>query len=147
MKYLCVTTRKDHHKYTGSGKIWKKHLAENGRSWTTELIFSTDNIEEFSKVCIEKSVELDVVRSPDWANCRIERGGGEYPVDSDGKRILTSVPLKFDSEDALLEFCKNSKWFECSICGARMTEGAFLGRNHSKCKAKEFFKMIPIKYQ
>jgi len=145
LKYLCVTTRSDYHRYTGSGKQWKKHLEEHGRTWSTDLLYESDNIEDFSKTCIEKSIEFDIVSSKDWANCRLERGGGEYPVDSSGNKILRSKPMSFASDEELLEYSRKSKWFQCSICGAKMTEDAFLGRNHNKCKSKDTFNMIPFK--
>ncbi len=147
LKYLCVTTRKEYHKYSGSGIEWKKHLKENGRSWSTELVFESDDKEEFSKVCLEQSMLNDIVNSPNWANSMIEHGGGEYPVDSNGNRITAPPVSKFSSEEEMLEFCRTSKWFECSVCGARMTEGAFTGLGHKKCKQNSSFKMIPYEYQ
>lgn len=143
LKYLCVTTKKDHHEYKGSGKSWRRHLQENGSAIKTELIYESNNWEEFSNVCIKKSVEFDVVNSTEWANEVIERGGGEYPVDNNGKRIVTIKKSSFSSEEEMLEFCKNSKWFECSICKSIMTENAFYGTIHRKCKANADFQMIP----
>jgi hypothetical protein len=141
LKYLCVTVRDDYQEYSGSGREWKKHLKENGNYITTKLLFESDNKEEFSKVCVQKSIEYDVVNSTEWANKVLERGGGEYLVDENGKRIT----LTFDSglsEEELLEFCRTSNWFECSICGARMTENAFV--YHRKCKKSPEFKMMPF---
>lgn len=141
LKYLCVTVRDGYQKYSGSGKEWKKHLKENGHQITTELLFESDNKEEFSEVCIQKSIEYDVVNSNDWANKVLERGGGEYLVDENGKRITLTFKSQM-SEDELLEFCRTSKWFECSICEARMTENAFV--YHRKCKKSPLFRMIPF---
>lgn len=147
LKYLCVTTRKEYHKYSGSGKEWKKHLNEHGRAWSTQLVFESDNKDEFSKKCFEQSILNDIVNSTDWANSIIEHGGGEYPVDEDGNRILAPSISKFSSEEEMLEFCRTSKWFECAVCGARMTEGAYTGTGHKKCKQDPAFKMIPVEYQ
>lgn len=146
LKYLCVTTRKEYHKYSGSGVEWKKHLKENGRAWNTELIFESDNINDFSRVCLEKSIFYDIVNSKDWANITLENGGGEYPVNENGDRILRSSKIGFASLEEMEEFCKTANWFECSVCGARMTENAFAGfKAHKKCKDNPEFKMIPMR--
>lgn len=138
LNYLCVTVRDDYQEYSGSGKEWKKHLKENGNHITTKLLFESDNKEEFSEVCIQKSIEYDVVNSSEWANKVLERGGGEYLVDDNGKRITATFNSEM-SEEELIEFCRTSNWFECSICGARMTENAFV--YHRKCKKSPEFKM------
>jgi len=43
----------------GSGIEWKKHLKENGRLWSTDLVFESNDKEEFSKVCLEQSILND----------------------------------------------------------------------------------------
>jgi hypothetical protein len=146
LKYLCVTTKTEYHKYSGSGINWRKHLKEHGRFWDTELLFETDNKEEFSKVCLEKSIGYNIINSPKWANSVYETGGGEYPVDESGKRILTTNPPGgFKSREEMLEFCRNSKWFECSVCGARTTENSYTDYGpHRKCKKSPEFSMIPF---
>jgi len=144
LKYLCVTTRENFHRYSGSGVEWKKHLIQHGRKWTTELLFESNDIEEFSKVCINRSIEYDIVNSARWANSIVENGGGEYPVDDNGNKILRQSKKIFSSREEMEEFCRTAKWFECSVCGARMTENAFIGfRKHRKCKERPGFKMIP----
>ena len=141
LNYLCVTVRDDYQEYSGSGKEWKKHLKENGYHITTKLLFESDNKEEFSEVCIQKSIEYDVVNSSEWANKVLERGGGEYLVDDNGKRITATFDSEM-TEEELIEFCRTSNWFECSVCGARMTENAFV--HHKKCKKSSAFRMIPF---
>jgi len=147
LKYMCVTTKQDYHKYSGSGIEWKKHLKENGRAWSTNLIFESNDKDEFSKVCFEKSILNDIVNSNEWANSMIEHGGGEYPVDENGNRIPAPSISKFNSQEEMLAFCRTSNWFECAVCGAKMTEGAYSGTGHKKCKQDPTFSMIPIKYQ
>ncbi len=139
LKYLCVTTRNNYHEYSGSGKAWKDHLIKNGRKWNTELIFESDDIIEFSRMCLEKSLEYNIVGSTDWANIILEHGGGEYPVDETGHRIQR-VRQELTKEE-LDEIARTSNWYECSVCNARMTELAFI--NH-RCKN---FSMIPFDYQ
>lgn len=143
LRYLCVTVRENYQGYLGSGKEWKQHLKENGPHIITELIFESDNKAEFSEVCIQKSIEYDIVNSQSWANQTLERGGGEYLTDENGKRITMTFNTNM-SEEELLEFCRNAKWFECSECGARMTENAF--GPHRKCKKSPAFRMIPYNH-
>lgn len=78
LKYLCYTKSDgDKYKnYKGSGILWKKHLKKYGDNISTELIFETDNKEEFRLVALEKSIEFDVIKSKDWANLKNEEGDG-----------------------------------------------------------------------
>lgn len=147
MKYLCVTTRENHASYSGSGRVWKKHLKENGNLIKTQLLFETDDKLGFTKKCLEKSIEFDIVNSDDWANLVVEYGGGEYLYDDTGKRKIKSNK-KFDDmteqeKKQFEEFCRTANWFRCSICGAIMTEQSFYIGLHKKCKEHETFKMIP----
>lgn len=147
MKYLCVTIKENYHSYSGSGRAWKRHLKENGNLQQTKLIFETDDKLEFSKKCLEKSIEFNIVNSPEWANLIVEYGGGEYESDEYGKRIIKSNK-KFDEmtdkeREDFEEFCRTSKWFECSICKSIMTENSFYGSIHRKCRQDAHFEMIP----
>lgn len=78
LKYLCYTrkTGKDFDKYLGSGLKWKQHLLEHGEHVDTEVIFSTEDLDEFKRVALEKSSEFDVVNSDQWANMKPEEGDG-----------------------------------------------------------------------
>lgn len=78
LKYLCYTrkTGKAFDEYLGSGTAWKRHLAEHGELVDTQIIFQTENAAEFKKFAIQKSIELDVVSSLEWANLKIEEGDG-----------------------------------------------------------------------
>ena len=125
LKYLCVTTRENYVSYTGSGIEWKKHLKEHGRKFKTELIYESDDIISFSDTCIRISREYNIVESNEWANKVIESGSGEYPVDQFGNRIKRNKNNLTDDE--LDNIAKSSKWFMCSVCHCRMTEGAFKG--------------------
>lgn len=149
LKYLCVTIKEDYQAYTGSGREWKKHLKENGNLFKTTLLFETDDRIEFSKQCLNKSIQFDIVNSSEWANLTIEYGGGEYVYDEHGKRKVKSNK-KFDEmteeeRKVFEEFCKTSKWFECSICKSIMTENSFYGSIHRKCREHTNFEMIPYK--
>lgn len=147
MKYLCVTIKDNYHSYSGSGRAWKKHLKEHGNLQKTQLVFETNDKLEFSKKCLEKSIEFDIVNSPEWANLIFEYGAGEYEYDSNGKRKI-KANKKFDEmteqeRKEFEEFCRTSKWFECSICRSITTENSFYGSTHRKCREKSNFEMIP----
>lgn len=74
LKYLCKCTDRDPYTYKGSGVYWKRHLKEHGYSITTEVIFETENIDEFNRVCLEYSEKYNVKDSKEWANLIIETG-------------------------------------------------------------------------
>lgn len=76
IKYLCYTKKEDHENYLGSGTKWLAHLKENGTNIKTEVIFSTTDKKLFKKIAVEKSIEFDIVKSPNWANLIIEQGAG-----------------------------------------------------------------------
>ena len=78
LKYLCYTTAfgKEYDEYLGSGKYWLRHLEKHGNNISTTLIFETDSYDKFKILAREKSIELNIVDSPAWANLRIEDGQG-----------------------------------------------------------------------
>lgn len=76
-KYLCVTIRKKWEEYTGSGIAWNRHLIKYGYNFSTELLFETEDFEEFCKVSLVTSVSLNVVLSEEFANL-IPENGGDY---------------------------------------------------------------------
>ena len=77
LQYLGKTIR-DPYKYPGSGLYWKRHIKEHGNDVTTEVLFQTEDKEEFKKVAIEYSNKLDIVDSKEWANFREETGHGGF---------------------------------------------------------------------
>jgi len=74
LKYLCSSQQDDYIKYPGSGKYWKLHLKIHGRNITTELLFETENLEEFKKVSINESIKRDIVKSEEYGNLVLEEG-------------------------------------------------------------------------
>jgi hypothetical protein len=74
LKYLCKCSRKNYLSYKGSGKYWKRHLKKHGNDISTEVLFQTNDLEEFKKICCEMSLTLNVVESDDWANLIDETG-------------------------------------------------------------------------
>ena len=77
LKYMGKTTR-DPYVYSGSGLYWKRHLKEHGNHVTTEVLFQTEDKEEFKHVSTEYSKKLNVVESQQWANFREETGHGGF---------------------------------------------------------------------
>ena len=74
LKYLCVTTRNDHVSYTGSGVYWCNHLKKHGYDCTTEVLFESDDVNEFNVKCASVSAELDVQNNVGYANMIPEHG-------------------------------------------------------------------------
>lgn len=74
LKYLCKCTDRDPHTYRGSGVYWKKHLTKHGYDISTQVIFQSEDIDEFSKICLDYSQDLDVKNSKEWANLILETG-------------------------------------------------------------------------
>lgn len=77
-KYLCYTkkTGVEFENYKGSGLIWKRHLKKYGNNITTEVIYETEDYEQFKQYALAKSIELGVVESTEWANIKNETGDG-----------------------------------------------------------------------
>lgn len=76
LKYLCKTERDDWDVYLGSGVQWKKHLKKYGNDITTELLFESNDVDEFKKIALEYSNKLNIVDSKEFANLILEQGDG-----------------------------------------------------------------------
>jgi hypothetical protein len=75
LKYFGKTTRPDPYKYSGSGKIWKAHLAKHGKS-NVETIWCElfTDIHSLVSYALKFSEDNDIVISKQWANLVIEDG-------------------------------------------------------------------------
>jgi len=73
MKYLGQTTRNPY-KYKGSGVYWRRHIEMYGNNVTTEILYQSDNQDNFEKVCIDYSAKFDVVNNKMFANLIEEHG-------------------------------------------------------------------------
>lgn len=100
LKYLCYTkTDGDTYaNYKGSGVLWKKHLKKHGDDITTELIYESENYDDFKKVALQKSDEFNVVESNEWANLRPESGDGGDTV-SNRMWINDGIVSKYHFKD------------------------------------------------
>lgn len=74
LKYLCITSRENWKEYTGSGVHWKRHLAKHGVDFSTELMYASDNYDDFVEQCLFYSVYYDVALSQEFANAIPESG-------------------------------------------------------------------------
>lgn len=80
LKYFGKTTKKDPHKYKGSGKYWSKHLNVHGNDVCTEIVGIFQSNKECSEFAINFSKEHNIVESKDWANLRMENGVDGAPI-------------------------------------------------------------------
>lgn len=74
LKYFGKTVKSDPIKYKGSGKVWLRHINKHGNDvstlWT-QLFTDKEAIVEYATTF---SINNDIVKSPDWANLKIEDG-------------------------------------------------------------------------
>lgn len=90
LKYLGKTTG-DPFTYKGSGKYWKRHIKKHGYDVTTEIIFQTNDKEEFKRFSTEYSIKYNIVESQEWANLTLESGDGGltyYPTEDQIKYAI-----------------------------------------------------------
>jgi hypothetical protein len=95
LKYFGKTTKKDPVKYKGSGVDWRLHLKEHGsENIITTIVFGpcTDPI-AVSKFAIDFSIKNNIVKSDEYANCKIENGLDGAPPGPNGRKGIPS-PLK-----------------------------------------------------
>lgn len=158
LKYLCYTKSDGpaYEKYKGSGKRWKRHLKKYGDDITTELIYETNNYDDFKKIAIEKSYEYNIVESNAWANLKIEEGDGGDTV-SNRMWITDGTVDKYVYKDSVIPEGWNKGRSNCifndsdkqkefssradlSLRGQSIKNawdsGKFDKRDHSKCGTK-----------
>jgi hypothetical protein len=76
IKYLCKTSRFNPYTYSGSGKIWKRHLKKYGWDFTTEILAECKTKDELVQKGLYYSDLWDVVNSAEFANLVPESGDG-----------------------------------------------------------------------
>jgi hypothetical protein len=99
LEYFGKTTKKDPHKYTGSGKYWKRHLKKHGSDFTTEIIATFQDDDSCKEFALNFSKENDIVDSPNWANLQEENGLDGAPVGHEGHKF-TQEQLQKISESS-----------------------------------------------
>lgn len=75
LKYLGFT-KKNPHKYKGSGIRWLSHLTRHGYNVETEILYETTEREKIQQLGEYYSKLWNVVQSPEWANLKPESGDG-----------------------------------------------------------------------
>jgi hypothetical protein len=91
LKYLGYTTRKDVHKYKGSGYYWKRHILKHGYDVTTEVLGQYNTQVELNQWGLHYTKLFDVVNNKDFANLKEEAGvSGKYSIES-RKRMSDSA--------------------------------------------------------
>lgn len=94
LKYFGKTTKKDPHKYTGSGKYWKRHLKKHGNNYSTEIVGSFDNELECEQIALNFSKLYNIVESEEWANLQEENGITGAPKGHAGHKFTNEQLLK-----------------------------------------------------
>ena len=83
LKYLGYTTKKDAHKYKGSGYYWKRHILKHGYDVTTEILGQYETQSELEQWGLYYTEAFNIVDSEYFANLKEEAGaGGKYSIQS-----------------------------------------------------------------
>jgi len=99
LKYFGKTTKKNPHKYKGSGLYWQRHLKKHGEDFQTEIVAEFQDENSCQEFALNFSKEHDIANSPDWANLQEENGLDGAPVNHKGHKF-TSEQLKKLSESS-----------------------------------------------
>lgn len=92
LKYLGKTVKKDPHKYPGSGKYWRLHLAKHGMDYSTTILLETEDPAELKEMGIYYSRLWNIVSSNEWANLKEEAGeGGAMIHTAESKRKISEA--------------------------------------------------------
>lgn len=97
LKYFGKTTKQDPHKYTGSGKYWKRHLKIHGNLYSTEIIGIFENIEDCETFALDFSKQHNIVDSKEWANLQEENGITGAPKGHAGHKFTNEQLLKIST--------------------------------------------------
>lgn len=106
LKYLGQTISKNPQTYTGSGKLWKKHLKDYGSEYTTEILFESESRSEVREQASYYSHLWNIVKSSDWANLAFEHGG------SDRDLVTGDFGLLYEQEKSIRFEPTNNKIIE-----------------------------------
>lgn len=103
LKYFGKTTRKDPHKYTGSGKVWKEHLKEYGYDYETEIIFESADELKVKEQGIYYSKLWNIVKSVEWANLKIETGIGGWSGNDGIEPWNKGIPMAEEQKQKIIQ--------------------------------------------
>ena len=80
LKYFGKTTCDDPYRYTGGGKVWRRHLMKHGFDYDTEIYLQSEDQDYVTQEALRFSRAYDIVNSPLWANLQEENGIDGYPL-------------------------------------------------------------------
>jgi hypothetical protein len=115
----------------GSGKLWLRHIKKYGYDVTTEVVFQTEDSNEFKRVALEYSIKNNIVNSDIWANLILETGtGGDNPHSrseqskekSKRTRIANNKSWKHTNESKLKISLAHKKYWNSSEAFSRKTK-------------------------
>lgn len=86
LQYLGQTSKKDPHKYPGSGTYWVRHLEKHGYNYDTEIIKECQTKDEIKHFGEYFSKLWNVANDPNWANLKNEEGNGGRTLGMLGKK-------------------------------------------------------------
>jgi hypothetical protein len=98
LKYLGKTSAKNPHTYQGSGKYWKNHINKHGYDVNTEILASSERPSEIRKLGLEFSEKLDIVKSNEFANLKVESGDGGWDHINTNQKFYNKKRVKTISE-------------------------------------------------
>lgn len=91
LNYLGYTSRKDPHRYKGSGYYWKRHIKKHGYDVVTTILGVYSSEEELKKWGLHYSEKFDVTENIGFANLKEEAGvGGKYSSESKEKMKIAA---------------------------------------------------------
>jgi len=76
LQYLGKTSRKNPHRYKGSGIIWSRHINKYGYDVTTEILKECQTNDEIKYWGQYYSILWNIVEDAAWANLKPEEGDG-----------------------------------------------------------------------
>ena len=80
IKYFGKTVTRNPFKYTGSGKLWKRHFKKHGKQFIQTLdVWGFDDINICNEFALKYSRDNNIVNSKEWANLIIENGADGAP--------------------------------------------------------------------
>lgn len=141
MQYLGKTSALDPHKYTGSGKYWKRHLKKHGLLYDTEILLMSQDETDIKETGQFFSTLFNVVISNDWANLKIEEGDGGWSSINKNKDTYIDVYRKNGkilgklNKNTVAVVDKNGKKFRVTKDDQRLKSGELVGHTINKMAA------------
>jgi len=113
LKYLGKTISKDPYNYTGSGKLWKRHINKHGYDVKTEILLVTEDKIELKEAGIYYSTLWNIVKSKEFANLIPESGDGGARVwtTESRKNLSDATKGKKRTEESKKELCCCAKTY------------------------------------